>query len=126
MIKSQFILDILDLLLDGDRKSEFVKNQLPYLSDSEYNYTNGAGCFIYFLHIEEIIKYKTRESFILNGVKIESEELEIGADATLFMKDGIIDHLEIWSFDNSYPNTELRKYTLTQDWIGSPKRVIER
>lgn len=125
MVKSQFILDILTLLLDGE-DSKFLIPQLDYISDSDYNYTNGGGCFITFSYSDDIIKYKLKDNLVLNGITIESPELEAGADATLFMKDGIIDYLEIWSFDGKYPNTELKTYKLSQVWQDSAKKTIER
>lgn len=125
MVKSQFILDILILLLDGE-DSKFLITQLDYISDSNYNYTNGGGCFITFSHSDDIIKYKLKGNLVLNGVTIESPELKGGADVTLFMKDGIIDYLEIWSFDGKYPNTELKIYKLSQVWQSSAKKIIER
>lgn len=125
MIRSRFILDILTLLLDGE-DSILLIPQLDYIFDSDYNYTNGGGCIITFSYSDDIVKYKSKENIVLNGVIIESSELEVGADATLFMKDGIIDYLEIWSFDGNYPNKELKNYKLSQVWQGSTKKAIER
>ncbi|MFV0535833.1 MAG: hypothetical protein ACK5M3_00505 [Dysgonomonas sp.] len=126
MIKSQFVLDILDLLLDGEN-GKFLVPQLDYMFDSDYNYTR-SGCFVTFTHSEDIVKYRSKEDFLFDGVKIESSELDGRADAILFMKDGIIDYLEIWSFDANYnyPSIELMTYTLIQEWNGSPQRVIKR
>ena len=42
MIKSKFISDILDLILDGD-----VRNQKDYLTEKDYEYT-GVGLFVNF------------------------------------------------------------------------------
>lgn len=126
MIKSQFVLDILDLLLDSE-DSKFLIPQLDYISDSEYYYT-GSGCFVTFTHSEDIVRDRSKENFLFDSVKIESSELDGRADAILFMKDGIIDYLEIWSFDANYdyPSRELTTYTLTQVWDSSPQRVIKR
>ena len=56
---------------------------------------------------------------------IKSSELEIGADCTLFFKDGLISYLEIWSYSGNYPKKELIDYELTQQWKGSPKRKVK-
>jgi len=61
----------------------------------------------------------------LNGVEIESSELELGAEAMVIIKNGLIDYLEIWSYNGEYPEKELTSYTLTQQWIGSPGRQIK-
>ena len=124
MLKSKFIANILELLLDGDKEGIDAKSQLEYLSESDYEYT-GSGVFIGFEHKSGIEKYKADKSnLILNGVKIKSTELEIGADCTLFFINGLIDNLEIWSFSGNYPKKELSDYELTQEWENSPERKI--
>jgi hypothetical protein len=124
MIKSKYISDVLELLLDGD-DGKAAKSQISFLSDTEYEYTNGGGVFISFSHPAEIVEYRlTQDNLVLNGVTINSPELEIGADATVFFKNGIIDYLEIWSFDSNYPDHELTNYVLKQAWQDSPGRVI--
>lgn len=52
MIKSQYILDILDLLLDQEATRN-AKKQIQYLTDVDYNYT-GAGIYITFKTTEDI------------------------------------------------------------------------
>ena len=126
MIKSRFIQDILALLLDGDKEGMETKRQIDFISESKFDYT-GAGVFISFDHSDGIEKYKAEKpDLILNGVTIKSPELEIGADSTLFFKNGLVDYLELWSFDGVYPKNEILEYELTQEWKGSPMRKIER
>jgi hypothetical protein len=118
MIKSKLISDILDLLLDGDSFGLPVKQQRNYLTEAEYNYT-GVGLFLRFNRLDGIENFRlAKEKLILNGVVITSKELNIGAEATLFFDNGLVDYLEIWSFDGEYPRKELETYTLKQDWIG--------
>lgn len=103
MIKSKFIQDILTFLLDGDKEGEEVMGQLDFISEKEFDYT-GVGVFISFEHADGIENYKaTIADLVLNGVTIKSPELEIGADSTLFFKNGLIDYLELWSFNGVYP-----------------------
>jgi len=124
MIKSKFIRDILDLLSDGDSFGQSVREQINYLTEKSYNYT-GVGLFVDFSHDPGIEKLKTNnEKLILNGVIIRSKEIELGAEATVFCDNGLIDYLEIWSHDGVYPKKELETYTLTQEWTGSPGRKI--
>ena len=93
MIQSGLILDILNLLLDGDDVDEQARMQVETLTESDYHYTS-SGLFVSFSHDEEIYKLRlTHESLVLNGVEIKSPDLAIGADATVFFKDGLIDHL---------------------------------
>jgi hypothetical protein len=124
MIKSKYISDILELLLDGDIDGINARQQLPYITEDDFNYT-GGGLFVGFSTKEGIDKYKvSNPTLILNGVKIETTEFPIEADATIFFKDGLINYLEIWCYLGDYPSQDLTKYTLTQIWDGSPNRKI--
>jgi len=126
MIKSKFIIDILDLLLDGDNDGLMIREQFDYITDETYNYT-GSGLFVTFSHSDSIsTKRIKKDNPVLNGVLIKSSELEIGADATVFITSGIIDYLEIWSQSGDYPKRELTDYVLTQVWEDSPKRQITK
>ncbi len=126
MIKSRFILDILDLLLDGDEEGLIIRQQVEWLTDANYNYT-GSGLFVGFSHdMNALEKRIEADNLILNGVQIISTELKNGADATLFLSNGIIDYLEIWSQDGRYPYKELSDYILNQVWINSPKRQLTK
>ncbi|HEY4651630.1 MAG TPA: hypothetical protein VIG72_09455 [Pontibacter sp.] len=126
MVKSQFIKDILTLLLDGDKEGLVAKHQIDFLTESKFDYT-GVGVFITFKRENGIEEFKvTKSDLILNGVTIKSPSLKVGADTTLFFKNGLIDYLEIWSFDGEYPEMEINEYELKQEWEGSPRREIEK
>ncbi len=115
MIRSTFILHILDLLLDGDPLRRAIRPQIDYVTDSEYEYT-GAGLFATFQPSIGIEKFKVGEGrLVLDGVRINSSEIgSLGADTILFLKDGIIDFLEIHTYDGGYPRRELNNYVLKQ------------
>ncbi|WP_452227619.1 hypothetical protein [Lacinutrix sp. MEBiC02404] len=124
MLKSKFIADILELLLDGDSDGIKAKSQIEFITESDYEYT-GNGVFIGFEHKNGIEKHRfEKDKLILDGVEIKSPELEIGANCTLFFSNGIIDYLEIWNYGGTYPNTELKKYELTQTWENSQRKTI--
>jgi hypothetical protein len=126
MIKSKFIIDILDLLLDGDDDGLILRHQLDYLTDENYNYT-GNGLFVTFSHNDSVSKKRIKkDNLVLNGVLIKSSDLEIGADSKVFITKGIIDYIEIWSQSGDYPKRELTDYVLSQAWNGSPKRQITK
>jgi hypothetical protein len=125
MIKSKYISDILELLLDGDSDGLSARKQLLYISEENFDY-NCGGLFVKFSHKDEIVNHKVSKlDLVLNGVKIQTSEFSIEADATLFFKDGIINYLEIWCYLGDYPNQDLTKYTLTQIWENSPNRIIK-
>ncbi len=125
MIKSKFISDILDLLLDGDALGQNARPQMKFLTDKEYNYT-GVGLFVNFGHSDGIEQFRLRTDKIrINGVEIKSSEFDIGAEAMVEITNGLIDYLEIWSYSGEYPKKELTSYTLTQGWTGAPGREIK-
>jgi hypothetical protein len=122
MISSKFILDILDLLLDGDETGKALRPQVEHLIDAEYNYT-GVGLFVTFQTTAGIESYKYKEDrVILDGVSITSTELGVGASAIIFVSKGVITTLEIWSYDGKYPMGELTNYTLKQKGTWSSGR----
>lgn len=53
MVKSKYISDILELLLDGDEESLLAKSQLPFITEKDFSYT-GSGFFVDFTHSKEI------------------------------------------------------------------------
>jgi len=124
VIKSEYITRILELLLDGDKEGLLARQQMPFLVDTNYDYTSG-GLFVSFEHLQGVEKFKVdKTDLILNGVKIETDEYPIEADATLFFKNGLIDYLEIWCYNGNYPKKDLTRYTLMQIWDTSTKRTM--
>ena len=114
----------MELLLDDSKEGFLAKQQLPFLSDLKYEYT-GQGLFVSFGHDLKIEKFRLENELNLSGIKIETEEYPIEADAILFTKEGLIDYLEIWCYNGEdYPKNEITRYTLTQNWMNSPKKVF--
>lgn len=125
MIRSQFLRDIISLLLDGEEHI-LLKNQADWIEEENFEYT-GSGVFVRFKLQEQGLKFKfgVNNSW-LGGVLIKSEEIDIAADATLALTDGFIDFLEIWSYGDIYPSKAPDHYTLEQQWKGENNRVIKR
>jgi hypothetical protein len=124
VIQSKYIRDILTLLLEGDTEGLAARKQLEYITENKSDYT-GVGVFVSFKRIQGIESYKIEnKELILDGVTIKSIELNIGAIATLFFKDGLADYLEIWSYDGEHPKKELSSYELKQEWSESPNKTI--
>jgi hypothetical protein len=124
MIQSTFINNIVSLLIETDEYQELLLSQTQLLQELNYDYT-GSGVFISFERLSGINDYRLPISTqILNGVRIDSPQLNIGADANLFIAEGIIDYLEIISLDGNYPDRELQAYHLCQIWEGSPGKEI--
>jgi hypothetical protein len=124
VIKSNYIRDILDLLLDGDTDGKAFRWQIALLIDISYHYT-GSGVFVSFSLEAVDPKYQFPEiDLVLNGIQISSTSENIEAEAQIFIKNGHIDYLEIWSKNGVYPKRELNSYILTQAWRNSPGRNI--
>ncbi|MFN8306130.1 MAG: hypothetical protein U0T79_05115 [Ferruginibacter sp.] len=134
MIKSQYILDILDLAIDNLPERDLLRNQIALLAITDINHT-GVGVFINFSPEEEIQKFKIDTSnsrtfdtdgnaiALLDGVEIRNAELSILADAIVHLKNGIIDHLEIWNKSGAdYVLTEPEHYQLEQMWLEATMR----
>jgi len=112
MLQSKFISDIVHLLVDINDHYLSAKKQIDFLTEAKYEYS-GTGLFVTFSHEQGIDNYKCAgDSFLLDGVDIKSTELSADGDAILFFKNGLIDLLEIWSYDGYYPRAELKDYTL--------------
>ncbi|GAB4045016.1 hypothetical protein GCM10028774_66100 [Spirosoma jeollabukense] len=53
---------------------------------------------------------------ILNGIQVKSSVFENGADATLWITNGIISSLGILALGGDYPTTEITNYELVKVW----------
>lgn len=134
MIHSKLILDIFDLVLDDHKSEDLIRKQIQFLSISQLKHT-GIGLFINFVADTQVEQYKDtseRGGYIdidgnpferIDGVEIRNAELDILADASLYLTNGIIDCLEIWNkIGDSYPTTEPDRYELHQMWLEEGKR----
>ena len=126
MIKSQFIKNILALLIEGTKEEELLRKQIDLLTDSEYEYT-GAGLFVSFSHDDAISQFKSEIGRVLEGaeVRIQSSQLEMDAGTVLFFDGGVIDCLEVFTYDGKYPNSELKDYHLSQAWLPDGGKKIK-
>jgi hypothetical protein len=139
MINSQYILDIFDIAFDDHSASDLLRKQIPYLKIRDKEHT-GIGVFIYFSSDNLIQQFKLDTSNatnfdingnptdIVDGVEITSPDHSILADATVHLKCGIIDSLEIWNkCGKDYLQTDPEHYQLGQMWLDeNKKRTIVR
>src|SRR5688572_28809858 len=128
MIHSKYILDIFDLIFDEFESEDLIRRQIPFLSEKRREHT-GVGIFVYFVAEKEIENYKIPTDKVqnfdldgsptemLNGVEIKNSGLNILADATVHLKNGFIDCVEIWNKHGEvYPIDDPLSYELTQSW----------
>jgi hypothetical protein len=134
LIYAQYILDILDLAFDGHAESELLRKQIPLLSIKGVEHT-GIGAFIHFVSDKPIQQFQLDTANAINfdlegnaismvdGIAIKNPELSILADAIVHLKNGIIDHLEIWNkCGENYVGTEPQHYQLDQIWLDKHQR----
>lgn len=124
MIDSPFIKDLLDLLLEDIEEETVLREQMKFLHEGEHEHT-GSGLFIGFTPGDEALKHRSKEDYVLHGVKIKLPGLVHEADASLFIYEGLIDYIELTAHGQDYPGSEPTVYTLTQQF-GNPPRTIER
>lgn len=124
-IKSEFVRNILTLLFDEVGEDDGNMKNLNYLIDSKYEYT-GQGVFVSFSYEMGVENYQLKSNGIYNGVVIESTDFEGEAEAIAFTKDRMVNYLEIWSYNGSYPKKELSSYVITQRCEGSPGRSLSK
>ena len=60
----------------------------------------------------QIPEKKYGENVVLDGLEIVSSELDSGASAAVFLKNGLISFLQILSHSGEFPERELTDYTL--------------
>lgn len=139
MIVSQILLDTFDLIFDGLKSKHLLQKQIQYLNIRETRYT-GVGLFVNFIHDEEIFVYKSEfENFSnihangdvwerIDGLEFKNEALDILADISVHLKNGIINYWEIFVKNgNDYPETGLEHYEMYQSWVDeSKRRTIKR
>ncbi len=110
--KEKYISEVIDSLIKSHKYQSILNNQVDLISNVKVEYT-GSGLFAYFSFNNGIDKHEIDyDDFIINGVTIKSTDLEIEADAMIFINNGSIDYLEIWSKDGKYPERELTDYKL--------------
>ncbi len=134
MINSQYILDIFDLAFDDHPESELLKKQVPFLSMTYIDHT-GIGAFIHFSSDNQIQQFRLdtsnptnfdiegKPTSMVDGIEIKNPDLSILADAMIWLKNGLIDHLEIFNkCGDDYVLTEPEHYQLDQLWLDNNKR----
>lgn len=128
MLTSNYILDILDLGLDGSDSENLLREQIRFLSISELEHT-GVGLFVYFKSEDLIEQFRADvNDERLDGVQINSPENKIQAEGIIHIGNGIISSLEIFNFcGEDYPTIEPSTYELSQKWVDHGNgRVIIR
>lgn len=139
MISSQYILDIFELAFDDHSESELLREQVPLLTITETTHT-GIGVFINFSFEEPILQFQLETSNStnldidglpisnINGIQIAIPDISLLADAIIWLKNGVINQLEIFIKNGAEYNWEdPLHYRVEQMWKEKDKcRAIVR
>lgn len=113
---------VLEKLLFGDDPVlQTLKIQFECVSVCDRELT-GAGFFLYLSVSDEAPRIiDSKVSFNFGDVFADIEDLKYGAGFVLFVKDGVLDMLEGYSYDEPWPDTP-KLNSLSYD--GKPYRAI--
>ncbi|MDA8901642.1 hypothetical protein OAD98_00145 [Flavobacteriales bacterium] len=121
MEKSELILSILKLTIEGEKYEKKISQQIQYLNVKDTEHT-GIGLFVYFDYnakIEQFRLSKTELEDLFGDFNHQLEKYElinssknILADLTVHFENGIIDCIEIWNKTGAYPIEELTKFEI--------------
>lgn len=121
MIKSEFISNIVELTVEGEKFEELLFEQIRHLTEKEEEHT-GVGLYVYFKYEPGIEKYRLTESQLtelfgdfahrLEKFNLINSEMNVLADTTVHISNGLIECLEIWNKLGDYPKEDLVTYEL--------------
>ena len=121
MIKSELISDILELNVEGEKFEDLLFKQIDHLIIKEEEHT-GVGLYVHFRYDKEIERYRLSDSQLdelfgnfnhqIENFELINSDMEILADTTVHLTDGLIDCVEIWNKLGDYPKEELITYEL--------------
>lgn len=129
MISSQFIADILDLMLDGDADGHALRPQIPFLVEGEIEYSERGFCLT-FTSLDGIENYRyLGEDIAVGSISLESPDYCAHVNSgwlDLWTKNGLISCLQFIGHYDGYPQHDLENYLLRQAWKDEPGREIVR
>ena len=121
MIESALISEIIKLTVEGEKFENLLLEQINYLTIKEKEYT-GVGLFVYLKQDKEIEKYRLTNSQLnelfghhnhqIENFELINPEIDILADTTVYLTDGLIDCVEIWNKLGEYPKGDIINYEL--------------
>lgn len=113
--------DALVLLISGsDATCRALRSQVEYVTDIKRTET-GSGVYVVFRLNHEVKPLQDGGTFQLSGVFAVSDKCgEIGF--LLYIKDGLIDCLEGYVYENTYPNYLDCDFKLESEYEGHTER----
>lgn len=100
---------VLALMLSNDTiDCSYLRNQIEK-SEVKERYYSGHGFFTTFALTEPIERVKDREGEVVDPI-VYSSDLPDGGGFVLFLKDGLIDLFEGFSYGSPWPKRELKDF----------------
>jgi hypothetical protein len=114
--------EVMEMLLRGDDAVlRVLRDQLKASRVTGREFT-GTGFYTTFAVPDCVARVQGNKSFNFGDVTAEIDGLQSGAGFVLFVKNGVIDFLEGYSYDEQWP---LRVERFTLAYIGGTERDLE-
>jgi len=124
MLLMTFVRDILSLAFAAEDSPLGISDQIPFLEVEKVDHT-GVGAFVHFKHRTGIVPIDLDSNIVWDGPQINCPGVEVHAYTLIHIRNGLIDHLEIFSVEGDFPKGEISSYRLQQMWVGAPGAWIE-
>ncbi|MEO7082185.1 MAG: hypothetical protein ABIY71_11680 [Flavobacteriales bacterium] len=124
MLSITFVREILFLAFAADDTPIGLSAQIPFLEVEKEDHT-GVGAFVHFKHRTGIVPMDLDSNIVWDGPQINCPGVEDHAYTLIHIRNGLIDHLEIFSVVGDLPTGEISIYRLQQMWVGAPGAWIE-
>lgn len=112
---------VMEMLLAGDHPSLEVLQEQFQLADVVKRELTGAGFYLEFTLPQRADRLDAPKSFHLGDVEADIEGLEHGAGFVLYVREGAIDQLEGYSYDEPWP-ANVERFHLS--YTGEDKRDL--
>ena len=104
--------EVMNKILEGDDPFHVLLRRQFSLAELRTRKFTGVGFYTYFSLPADVLRLKDRISGPLHGgPNAEIEGLKYGAGFVLFLKDGVIDNLEGFTYDEKWP-TEVKSFRI--------------
>lgn len=124
MFPRSFVQDILSLTFDVDDMPDEFRAQLLLFDVTRVVHT-GMGVYLYVSARAPIKAMPVGHPNAWEGPEIKFPELDVHAACVVQLRDGRIDHIEMWSASGDFPQGPIGAYRLQQTWQGSSGEWIE-
>ena len=104
---SQFELNVIEVLIQGDPEEKIIRSQLDGAKVTKRDYT-GVGLYTEILVPKNCSRLSKSNRYIEETPKthLEHPELSDGAGAMLWLNEGYVSTLECYTYEGNWPKNE--------------------